>query len=77
MPSKPLYSEAVLVLARAGITLQAVGNALDLTRQSVSLQLSGQRRAHPALVPVVRALGGPGVAKEVAEILVGDRGVGE
>ena len=59
-------SLASLVLAREGITLSTIAEALGVSTSAVSMQLAGRRRLHPALIPVLRAIAGPKVAQEVA-----------
>ncbi len=59
-------SPASLILAREGITLSRIAEALGISTSAVSMQLAGLRRLHPALVPVLRAIADPEVASEVA-----------
>ena len=59
------FSEATFELHRAGVTLNQVAQALDVTPQFVSLVLRGERNLSPNFAPVLRALAGPDVADRV------------
>ena len=62
-------SAASLVLARCGVRVRDVAQALELSDSAVSLQLAGRRQIHPSLIAVVRALAGPEAAHEVERLL--------
>jgi predicted transcriptional regulator len=62
-------SLASLVLARRGVSLAQVGEALGVSTSAVSMQLARRRRPHPSLLAVVRALAGNEAAEEIAALL--------
>lgn len=64
-----LRSPASVVLAREGVLLKEVAAALGITSAAVSMHLSGQRRPHPSLFPVLSALAGAEAADEIRSIL--------
>ncbi len=64
-----LFSIPTLILNRHGVHVGDVAEALDLSLSMVSMMLSGRRRAHPALIPVIRGLAGPDAAAEIDEVL--------
>jgi predicted transcriptional regulator len=72
VPAPPLLrrrSLASLVLARYGVSLAQVAEALGLSASAVSMQLAGRRHLHPSLLAVVRALAGTETAEEIAALL--------
>ena len=70
-PRARKFSPAALALARVGVPHQLLADGIGQTRQAVSMQLAGQRRPHPALIPVIRALAGAEVAEEIAALIGG------
>jgi hypothetical protein len=52
-----------------GVGLADVGRRIGITGASVSRQLSGEHRAHPDLIRVVRLLAGRDAARQIAGFL--------